>query len=137
MSVQVARCTTSELDSVRAIRRAVFVDEQRVPAELELDGLDGDAEHYLARMGDRPVGTARARRTTKGWKLERVAVTRSERGSGVGRALVEHAIAHLKTGGAKVVSIGTGGDDFHAPARALYEELGFTPFPNVNYTKAI
>jgi hypothetical protein len=35
------------------------------------------------------------------------------------------------------VSIGTGGDDFHAPARALYEELGFTPFPNVNYTKAI
>jgi predicted GNAT family N-acyltransferase len=94
VSVQVARCTTSELDSVRAIRRAVFVDEQRVPAELELDGLDGEAEHYLARMGDRPVGTARARRTAKGWKLERVAVVAAERRSGVGRALVRHVLQH-------------------------------------------
>jgi hypothetical protein len=39
--------------------------------------------------------------------------------------------------GEVVVSIGTGGDDFHAPARALYESLGFTPFPTVNYTRAL
>lgn len=35
------------------------------------------------------------------------------------------------------MSIGTGGDAFHAPARALYEALGFTPFPLVSYTKAV
>ena len=70
-------------------------------------------------------------------EIDLLAVTADSRRRGVGRALVEHAIAHLKTGGAEVVSIGTGGDDFYAPARALYEELGFTPFPNVNYTKAI
>jgi ribosomal protein S18 acetylase RimI-like enzyme len=70
-------------------------------------------------------------------EIDLLAIAADSRRRGVGRALVEHAIARLKTGGAKVVSIGTGGDDFHAPARALYEELGFTPFPNVNYTKAI
>jgi hypothetical protein len=36
-----------------------------------------------------------------------------------------------------MVTIGTGGDDFHAPARALYESLGFTAFPNIIYTKAV
>jgi hypothetical protein len=43
----------------------------------------------------------------------------------------------MRDAGVEVASIGTGGDDFHAPARALYESLGFTPFPAVNYTKAI
>ena len=94
VSVQVARISPAELEAARAIRRAVFVDEQRVPAELELDGLDGEAEHFLARLGERPVGTARARRTAQGWKLERVAVLGGERGSGVGMALVRHVLEH-------------------------------------------
>ena len=72
----------------------MFVEEQGVPAELERDGLDGEAEHYLARVGERPVGTARARRTAKGWKLERVAVIRAERRSGIGLALVRHVLEH-------------------------------------------
>jgi predicted GNAT family N-acyltransferase len=98
VSVQVAHASVSELDTARAVRRAVFVDEQRVPAELELDGLDEVAEHYLARVGARPVGTARARRTAKGWKLERVAVLGAERGRGVGMALVRYALEHAPAG---------------------------------------
>ena len=37
----------------------------------------------------------------------------------------------------EVVAIGTGGDWFQAPARALLESLGFTPFPGVVHVKAI
>lgn len=70
-------------------------------------------------------------------EVDILAVAAPYRRLGVGRALVEHAVTHLRTAGAAVVSIGTGGDDFHASARALYESLGFTPFPSVNYTKAL
>jgi ElaA protein len=77
---------------VRAIRRVVFVEEQAVPVELELDGLDDTAEHYVARLGPMPVATARARHTPKGWKVERVAVLAPQRQLGVGRALVRHVL---------------------------------------------
>lgn len=67
-------------------------------------------------------------------EIDILAVVGPSRGAGVGRALAQHAIDRLTEDGAEVVSVGTGGDAFHAPARALYEQLGFTPFPNVSYT---
>ena len=88
MDVSVSRVSAGELDVALAIRRAVFVDEQGVPAELEADGKDESAEHFLARQGELAVATARARRTDRGWKIERVAVLSSKRGLGVGMTLV-------------------------------------------------
>jgi predicted GNAT family N-acyltransferase len=98
MAIHVDRASASDLDAVRAIRRTVFVEEQAVPADVELDGLDEAAEHFIARLGSLPVATARARRTSKGWKLERVAVLGAQRGMGVGLALVEHVLAHAPLG---------------------------------------
>jgi predicted GNAT family N-acyltransferase len=93
MALSVDRAAASELDAVRAIRRTVFVEEQAVPVEIERDGLDEVAEHFLARLGSQPVATARARRTSKGWKLERVAVLGAQRRMGIGLALVRHVLA--------------------------------------------
>ena len=95
MAVRVARASESELEVARAIRRTVFVEEQSVPAEVEVDGLDGSAEHYLARLGPLPVATARCRQTAKGWKIERVAVLGTQRGLGVGKALVGFILADV------------------------------------------
>ncbi|QEU90176.1 hypothetical protein [Streptomyces kanamyceticus] len=39
--------------------------------------------------------------------------------------------------GAEVVEIDTGGDRFHAPARALYEALGCTPLPRTVYFRQL
>lgn len=39
----------------------------------------------------------------------------------------------MKATGVNVVGIGTGEDDFHAPARALYESLGLTKIPIAAY----
>ena len=41
------------------IRTTVFVQEQGVPEELELDESDADADHALAYIGPLCVGTAR------------------------------------------------------------------------------
>jgi ribosomal protein S18 acetylase RimI-like enzyme len=70
-------------------------------------------------------------------RLELVAVHPQARRRGVGAAVCRAALVRLKERGVTVVHIGTGGDDFHAPARRLYESLGFTGYPVVDYTRAI
>lgn len=66
-----------------------------------------------------------------------LAVAPDGRRRGVGRALCEHAIAAMKETGIGFVGLGTGEDAFHAPARALYESLGFTKIPTVAYLKQV
>lgn len=70
-------------------------------------------------------------------RLEMVAVHPSAQRRGIGTALCREALRCLRDRGAAVVHIGTGGDAFHAPARRLYESLGFTGYPVVDYTKAL
>ncbi len=67
----------------------------------------------------------------KSGRLEMVAVHPTAQRRGVGRALCNHVLERLESQGVLVVHIGTGGDAFHAPARGLYESLGFTELPVV------
>ncbi|SEG93227.1 Acetyltransferase (GNAT) family protein [Actinacidiphila yanglinensis] len=66
-----------------------------------------------------------------------LAVSTRHRRHRVGTALCEHAFAQMRALGAEVVEIGTGGDRFHAPARALYEALGCTPVPLTVYFREL
>jgi predicted GNAT family N-acyltransferase len=102
----------------RAIRHTVFVQEQSVPAELELDGLDDLCQHFLARVAGEAVATARARTTPHGWKIERVAVVPPQRGRAIGAALVRRMLADAPEGLAVYV---------HAQESALgfWRRLGF------------
>lgn len=71
------------------IRMDVFVNEQNVPAEEELDEFDTAAIHILALVDDQAVGTARAVEKMQGlWKIGRVAVRAAYRGQGIGAALM-------------------------------------------------
>jgi len=70
-------------------------------------------------------------------RLQMVAVHPLARRQGVGAAVCRAALQRLGARGVTVVHIGTGGDAFHAPARGLYESLGFTPLPAVHYSKAL
>ncbi len=83
---------------IRAIRFAVFVDEQQVPAEMEIDESDARCVHLLASDDDAPVGTGRIDLTKSG-KVGRVAVVASRRGQGVGTALMSlaHCVARENT----------------------------------------
>jgi predicted GNAT family N-acyltransferase len=83
-----------QLSQVLALRKAVFVDEQGVPASLEYTG-DETAHHFLATDSGRPCGTARWRKTAGGFKLERFAVLPEYRRKGVGAALLTAVLADL------------------------------------------
>ena len=101
-----------------AIRNAVFVDEQGVPLELESDGRDAQAVHFLAvDGGDRPVGTARL---LADGQIGRIAVMPALRRRGIGRRLLDHAVdAALARGDRRVW--------LHAQIEAmdLYLQAGF------------
>jgi len=68
------------------IRFVVFVDEQKVPAEIELDEHDATCVHVIAREGGRAVGTGRLLPDAH---IGRMAVLREARGRGVGAAMLK------------------------------------------------
>lgn len=85
----------SDRDALRAVREAVFVREQGVPLELELDAQDPDCLHVLARdTGGKPIGTGRL---TPAHTLGRMAVLPEWRGRGVGAAMLA-ALTELARG---------------------------------------
>ncbi|QLH83377.1 GNAT family N-acetyltransferase [Halosimplex pelagicum] len=95
MSIDV-RVAEGEADreAVLAVRREVFIEEQGVPEDIEMDGKDDEAIHFVALDGDsaddEPVGAARLREVEPGvGKVERVAVVADRRGEGLGRALMD------------------------------------------------
>ena len=76
--------------AAQAIRHAVFVEEQRIPAELERDPADAGCVHAVAfDAAGQGVGTGRLLPMPDGvMKLGRLAVLRFWRGRGVGPALL-------------------------------------------------
>lgn len=71
---------------ITAVRREVFILEQKVPEELEWDGQDDHALHVLARHNDMVVGTGRLLRSGQ---IGRMAVRREYRGHGIGTAILK------------------------------------------------
>lgn len=112
---------TDDFDACMAIRNEVFVHEQNVPAELELDEHDATAVHLLAVDDEgRPLGTARLLIDGEQAKIGRVAVRRVARGTGAGAALMRAAMDELRARGVAQVSLGA-----QTHAIGFYEKLGF------------
>ncbi|MEM7023521.1 MAG: GNAT family N-acetyltransferase [Pseudomonadota bacterium] len=111
-----------EIERALAIRLAVFVDEQKVAEELELDGLDDGARHLLAAVDGEPAGTLRIRFLEDGRiaKIERVAVLPEHRRYKVGHALMHAGLNLAREAGAREVLL-------HAQTvvQAFYAKLGF------------
>ncbi|WP_329001480.1 GNAT family N-acetyltransferase [Kribbella sp. NBC_00709] len=69
--------------------------------------------------------------------VELLAVSAPYRRSNAATALCEHAFEAMRAEKAEYVEIGTGGDDFHAPARAFYESLGCVKLPVAVYFREL
>jgi predicted GNAT family N-acyltransferase len=72
-----------------AIRRRVFIEEQRVPEEIEMDSEDADAYHALALADGVAVGTGRMLpHGDREVKIGRMAVLPEYRRTGIGREII-------------------------------------------------
>jgi predicted GNAT family N-acyltransferase len=98
ISVQVAR-TMEDLMRAAVIRGAVFIGEQKCPYDEEFDGNDFTATHLIGYVGSEPAGCLRIRYFSDFVKLERLAVRKEFRSSGLARRLVEAAIEFCTTKG--------------------------------------
>jgi GNAT superfamily N-acetyltransferase len=97
----------------------------RVAAEF-IEGFDGRCERcFIAERDGRILGSAFVvKKTDEVAKLRLVYVEASERGTGLGRQLVEACLTFAREAGYRRMSLWT--NDVLLPARALYVRLGFT-----------
>jgi len=104
-----------------ALRRAVFMAEQGVTPGDEWDGLEDECHHFLAIDGAIPVATARLRPMGNSAKLQRVAVAKSHRGTGLGGRMMRHVLDFARAQGFDSITL-----EAQTSAIPFYAKLGFT-----------
>jgi predicted GNAT family N-acyltransferase len=112
----------SRMEQAWALRRRVFIEEQHVPEEIELDADDARAFHALALQDGRPVGCGRMLSRGDYVKIGRMAVLAECRGRSVGRRVLEFLIEHARQHGFRRVVL-----DAQLHAEGFYLKQGFTP----------
>lgn len=117
------RFTVSEADfeaqgeAIRAIRFAVFVQEQGVPIELEMDEEDAKCRHVLAWAGGEAIATGRL---LDDGHIGRIAVMRPWRRKGVGQLIMATLLDLARSRGDCKVALAS-----QLSAAGFYHKLGF------------
>ena len=106
------------------LRRTVFIEEQNVPENEEVDGDDPDCEHILLTISDIPVGAARLKYYNDFVKVQRVCVLKNYRGQGIGSKIINFIIRHVEKN--DIRSSVRLGSQIHA--LEFYKRLGFIEF---------
>ncbi|HEY9735871.1 MAG TPA: GNAT family N-acetyltransferase [Trichocoleus sp.] len=114
--IEIANYQT-EKDIIHRIRYEVFVQEQHVPAELEIDRWDPLSVHVLAHYGEQAIGTGRL--LPNGY-IGRVAVCRLMRYRGIGRLVMERLLQAAQDQGHQKVTLSA-----QCHAVDFYQKLGF------------
>ena len=104
-------------DTLRFIRDRVFIEEQQVPATIEIDGRDQNAAHFLLSHKGKALGCGRLMEDAK---ITRLALLPEFRGSGLGAALLDFIVEHAR-------SLGHARVYLHAQDHAIgiYQRAGF------------
>ncbi|WP_374722788.1 GNAT family N-acetyltransferase [Peribacillus tepidiphilus] len=78
-----------ELQDAFSVRKTVFVDEQKVPVEEEIDSFEDEAVHFVLYDNEQPVGAGRFRLVDGMGKVERICVLSSHRKKGAGKIIMD------------------------------------------------
>jgi predicted GNAT family N-acyltransferase len=122
-----------QMEQAWAIRRTVFIEEQHVPEEIEMDEDDAHAFHALAVDGNTPVGCGRMVTHDGYVKIGRMAVLSERRGEGIGRSILEYLMERARQRGigravlhAQLTAEGFYLKNGYIPEGELFEEAGIT-----------
>ncbi|TYC49116.1 GNAT family N-acetyltransferase [Weissella muntiaci] len=104
------------------IRQAVFVEEQGIALDIELDDYDNTTTHYVGFTAEKPVTTARVltNPTDNSWHIQRVATLSEARGHGYAAKLMRTIIIDAKEAGVHKIDLGA-----QVPSLGFYERIGF------------
>lgn len=103
------------------VRRTVFIEEQHVPEEEEIDEFEQDATHFVLYDGEKPVGAGRFRTIDDGvGKIERICILPQYRGRGAGKQLMETIEMFAKEQGIEKVKLNA-----QTHAEPFYQKLGY------------
>ena len=110
------------------IRTTVFIGEQSVPVQEEIDDYDCFVPIFIAYEDEKALGTARVIVKNEDIaKIGRVAVLKEARKKGVGKNLILEAMSYIKgQTTAKEIQL-----DAQLTAVKFYESLGFTSYGEV------
>lgn len=117
LRIELLDWTTARAEASR-IRLTVFVDEQRVPPEIEVDDQDPVCVHALAYARGRAVGTGRL---LPDGHIGRMAVLKESRSLGVGGAILERLVQEACNRGMQRVVLSA-----QTHALGFYRRHGFT-----------
>jgi predicted GNAT family N-acyltransferase len=108
------------LSQLKNIREKVFIQEQKVTPQLEWDGMDEKAIHFLVFNDKAAIGCARAIVIKDHMQLGRMAVLKEYRSQGIGSALIEKAMTTAKLNQLSAIYISA-----QCHAIDFYKKFGF------------
>ncbi|WP_449622516.1 GNAT family N-acetyltransferase [Robertmurraya sp. Marseille-Q9965] len=109
-----------ELKEAYRIRKIVFVDEQKVPEEEEIDHLEAESTHFLLWNDHEPIGAGRFRIVDGYGKVERICVLQEKRKGGAGKVIMDGIEEHAKSRGLKKLKLNA-----QTHAIPFYSKLGY------------
>jgi predicted GNAT family N-acyltransferase len=119
--------TAAQMKQAWDIRRRVFIEEQHVPEEIEMDEDDAHAFHALALLDGNPVGCGRfVAHGDHEVKIGRMAVLKNLRTGGIGREILLYLMRIARERGYRHAVL-------HAQmtAEGFYLRSGYTPVGEV------
>ena len=110
-------------DDLLKVRFKVFVEEQNVPLNIEIDEWDRESSHLLVEYQGKSIGTGRL---LPDGHIGRIAVLENHRNKGIGNAITDRLIQMAKTAGHSRVELSA-----QLTARDFYVKIGFKPVGTV------
>ncbi|KLV26132.1 GCN5-like N-acetyltransferase [Niallia circulans] len=113
--------TDKELKDAFYVRQTVFVQEQNVPIEEEIDAYEEDSVHFVLYDDDKkPIGAGRYRTFDEYGKVERICILSTNRKGGAGKAVMNKIEEYALNNGAPALKLNA-----QTQAIPFYSKLGY------------